>query len=70
MSRGTQKIKMEDQDKLGEHIEHIRGVFELLYCALSSKNPISSESGILTVLADAQNRMDAVKEAIDVLTAA
>lgn len=70
MSRDTKKMNIQDQTKLGENIEHVKGVFELVYCALSSENPISSESGVLTVIADAQSRMEEIKKAVDVLTQA
>jgi ribose 5-phosphate isomerase len=70
MSHDTSKMNMEDQEKLDENIKHIKGVFELVYWALTSETPISSESGVLTVIADAQNRMEEVEKAIDVLTAA
>jgi len=64
------KMKIDDQDKLIENIQHVQGIFELLYNAVLSKNPISSEGGILTVVADAQNKMEEIKKSVDILTSA
>ena len=67
--RDSSRLSLEDQENLSEKIRHIQGILELIYCALSSENPISSD-GVLTVVMDAQHKMEEIEKAVEVLAAA
>jgi len=69
MSKDVKKIDIDEQDKLEDNIYHIEGVLELLYCALSSENPLNPDKNVLTVIMDAQNRMSDIKKAFRIATA-
>lgn len=69
MSSDTTKLSLEDQNTLDVNIRHVQGVLSLIFSSLSSDVPINSET-VLEVIGDAENRMIAVKESVDVLTAA
>jgi hypothetical protein len=70
MERDANKMDMDGLDKLSENIEYVQGIFELLYSAMSSGNQINSEGGLSTVIENCQDRMEQIKDAFNVLTAA
>jgi hypothetical protein len=63
-----EKLSLDDQQKLDDNITHVQGVLELLFCALSSENPIDPNSGVINVILDAQDRMKRIGNAFSTLT--
>ncbi|OPY86508.1 MAG: hypothetical protein A4E71_01554 [Smithella sp. PtaU1.Bin162] len=68
MSRNTEKLSLDDSQKLSDNINHVEGVLELLFCAIASEHPV--EDKVLPVIMDAQDRMKEIKEKVDILTTA
>lgn len=68
MRKTTEKLSLDDSQKLSDNINHVKGVLELLFCAISSEHPI--EDIVLPVIMDAQDKMKEIEEKVDILTAA
>ncbi len=68
MSKNTEKLSLDGLDDLSDNINYVKGVLELLFCAIASEHPV--EDIVLPVVMDAQGKMKEIEEKVNTLTAA
>jgi hypothetical protein len=68
MRKNTEKLSLEDSQKLSDNINHVNGILELPFCAIASEHPVGDV--VLPIIMDAQDEMKDIEKKIDILTAA